>query len=153
MFHVLAHHQRPKFNAWWWWLCGWVEGREEVGGGRERRGRYAACYCQHVAHTPSWSDKSQLWPDTACGPVAARSVQGWRWGWVGAATCLGQCRFRPTCRRRVGPRRVEASKGGGPERANKAGVPKGGEPKNFRAFFPSPTPIFARFVSLWVSSR
>ena len=33
----------------------------------------------------------------------------------------------------------------------KGGAPKGGAPKG--AFFPSPAPIFALFVSLWGSSR
>ena len=51
-------------------------------------------------------------------------------------TCSGQCRFRPTCRRRVGPRRVEASKGGAPERWG---------PIISRLFFPLP-PQFSFFL-------
>ena len=79
-------------------------------------------------------------------------------------TCLGHCRFRPTCRRRVGPRtvrprRVEASQGGGPNLekvgaprlgpvrwapTRKGGAPKGGRPEISRFFFPLP-PQFSFF--------
>ena len=39
MFHVLAHHQRPKFKAWWWWWCvgGWKGGGGGEKGVREVR--------------------------------------------------------------------------------------------------------------------
>ena len=46
------------------------------------------------------------------------------------------------------PEKIGHLKGGAP----KGGAPKGGGPK-FRVFFSSPAPIFALFVSLWVSSR
>ena len=42
---------------------------------------------------------------------------------------------------------------GGPPKPRKMWLPKGGENKISRFFFPSPATIFALFVSLWVSSR
>ena len=48
------------------------------------------------------------------------------------------------------PRKGGSPKGGAPQ----GGAPKGGGGPKFRAFFfPSPTPIFILFFSLWGSSR
>ena len=47
-------------------------------------------------------------------------------------TCFGQCRFRPTCRRRVAPN---------------CGAPKGGERPKISCFFPLP-PHFSSFLPL-----